>query len=92
MALDLAVSKKSKEIKQYESEVAGDADILLVPNIEMGNGIGKSITYFAEGKSAGLVMGAKAPIILTSRSDSHMNKLYSIALGALLSSEAKKMI
>lgn len=84
MALDLAISKESKKIKKYESDVAGDADILLVPNIEMGNGIGKSITYFAKGKAAGIIMGAKAPIILTSRADSHMNKLYSIALGGLI--------
>lgn len=84
MALDLAISKEAKEVKKYESEVAGDADILVVPDIEMGNGIGKSITYFAKGKSAGLVMGAKAPIILTSRADTHMNKLYSIALGGLI--------
>lgn len=90
MALDLAISKESASIKGYKSEVAGDADILLVPNIEMGNGIGKSISYFAKGKSAGVVMGAKAPIILASRADTHLNKLYSIALGALLSSNLKK--
>ncbi|MBU5427292.1 bifunctional enoyl-CoA hydratase/phosphate acetyltransferase [Tissierella pigra] len=84
MALDLAVSKLSAEIKGYESPVAGDADILLVPNIEMGNGIGKSITYFAGGKSAGVVMGAKAPIVLVSRADDHESKLYSIALGSVV--------
>jgi phosphate butyryltransferase len=82
MALDLAVSKSSAEIKGYKSPVAGDADVLLVPNIEMGNGIGKSITYFAGGKSAGIVMGAKAPIVLVSRADDHEAKLYSIALGS----------
>lgn len=82
MALDLAVSKSSAEIKGYKSLVAGDADVLLVPNIEMGNGIGKSITYFAGGKSAGIVMGAKAPIVLVSRADDHEAKLYSIALGS----------
>ncbi|MFA5577752.1 MAG: bifunctional enoyl-CoA hydratase/phosphate acetyltransferase [Tissierellaceae bacterium] len=83
MALDLAVSSESAKIKGYKSEVAGDADILLVPNIEMGNGIGKSITYFAGGKSAGIVMGAKAPIVLVSRADNHLAKLYSIALGSI---------
>ena len=86
MALDLALSKKAKKIKAYESEVAGDADILLVPNIEMGNGIGKSITYLAKGKSAGVIMGAKAPIVLPSRADSPESKLLSIALGCLISS------
>lgn len=84
MALDLAVSLSSAEIKGYNSPVAGDADILLVPNIEMGNGIGKSITYFAGGKSAGIVMGAKAPIVLVSRADDHEAKLYSIALGSAI--------
>lgn len=82
MALDLAVSSDSAAIKGYKSLVSGDADILLVPNIEMGNGIGKSITYFAEGKSAGIVMGAKVPIVLVSRADDHETKLYSIALGS----------
>lgn len=85
MALDLAVSKEAAEIKNYRSEVAGDADILLVPNIEMGNGIGKSMTYFANGKSAGVIMGAKVPIVLVSRADTYESKLYSIALGSLVS-------
>lgn len=86
MALDLAVSSSSAEIKGYKSDVAGDADVLLVPNIEMGNGIGKSITYFAKGKSAGIVMGAKVPIVLVSRADDHETKLYSIALGSVIAS------
>lgn len=81
LALDLAISKEAAEIKSYKSQVAGDADMLLVPNIEMGNGIGKSISYFGGGKSAGIVMGASAPIVLTSRADDHYTKLYSIALG-----------
>lgn len=84
MALDLAISSSSAEIKGYKSKVSGDADVLLVPNIEMGNGIGKSITYFASGKSAGVVMGAKVPIVLVSRADDHEAKLYSIALGSLV--------
>lgn len=85
MALDLAISEDSAKIKNYESKVAGKADILLVPNIEMGNGIGKSITYFANGKSAGVIMGAKAPIVLVSRADTYESKLYSIALGSIVS-------
>lgn len=84
LALDLAVSKEAAEIKGYKSEVAGDADILLVPNIETGNGIGKSLTYFAKGDSAGIIMGAKAPVVLVSRADTHEAKLYSIALGSLI--------
>lgn len=85
MALDLAISKDSAKIKGYRSDVAGDADVLLVPNIEMGNGIGKSITYFAGGKSAGIIMGAKVPIVLVSRADTYETKLYSIALGSIIS-------
>ena len=81
MALDLAVSKESARTKGYVSPVAGEADMLLVPNIEMGNGIGKSMTYFAKAKSAGVIMGAKVPIVLTSRADDHLTKLYSIGLG-----------
>lgn len=86
MAMDLALSKDAANIKGYESIVAGDADILLVPNIEMGNGIGKTITYLANGKSAGIVMGAKVPIVLVSRADDHITKLYSIALGNIIAS------
>ncbi len=89
MALDLAISKESAAIKGYVSDVAGQADVLLVPNIEMGNGIGKSITYFAKGQSAGIVMGAKVPIVLVSRADDHKAKLYSIALGSFVASFKK---
>lgn len=85
LALDLAVSKEAAKIKGYNSEVAGDADVLLVPNIETGNGIGKSLTYFANSQSAGIIMGAKVPIVLVSRADSHEAKLYSIALGSMIS-------
>ncbi|WDV47350.1 bifunctional enoyl-CoA hydratase/phosphate acetyltransferase [Clostridiaceae bacterium M8S5] len=85
MALDLAISKEAAKIKHYESPVAGDADVLVVPNIEMGNGIGKTLTYFANSESAGIIMGAKAPVVLVSRADSHKAKLNSIALGSLIS-------
>ncbi|WP_352417819.1 bifunctional enoyl-CoA hydratase/phosphate acetyltransferase [Proteiniborus sp.] len=85
LALDLAVSKEAAKIKGYNSEVAGDADILLVPNIETGNGIGKSLTYFANSQSAGIIMGAKTPVVLVSRADTHEAKLYSIALGSIIS-------
>lgn len=84
MALDLAISKESAEIKKFKSPVAGEADILLVPNIEMGNGIGKTLSYFASAKSAGVIMGASAPVVLVSRADSHENKLNSIALGSVI--------
>lgn len=91
LALDLALSKEAAEVKKFESKIAGDTDILLVPNIEMGNGIGKAITYLAEGKSAGIIMGAKAPVVLVSRADDKDSKLYSIALGNMIASYINKM-
>ncbi|SKA88786.1 phosphate butyryltransferase [Caloramator quimbayensis] len=81
LALDNAISKEAAKHKGIESIVAGDADILLVPNIESGNMLGKSLTYFGNAKSAGIIMGAKCPIVLVSRADTHESKLYSIALG-----------
>lgn len=89
LAFDLAVSKEASEIKGFKSEVSGDVDILLAPTIEVGNGIGKSFTYMANAKSAGIIMGAKAPIVLVSRADSSESKLYSIAYGALISKNIK---
>ncbi len=91
MALDLALSKEAVQVKRFPGEVAGDADILLVPNIEMGNGIGKAITYLAGGKSAGIIMGAKVPVILVSRADDKETKLYSIALGNMIAKYSREM-
>lgn len=84
LAFDLAISNEASKVKNFKSEVSGDVDILLVPNIEMGNGIGKTLTYMANAKSAGIIMGAKKPVVLVSRADTHETKLYSIALGALV--------
>ncbi|HHV46506.1 MAG TPA: phosphate butyryltransferase [Tissierellia bacterium] len=86
-ALDNAISRKAAETKGIKSEVAGDADILLMPYIEAGNVLYKSLTYFANSKNAGIILGAKAPIVLTSRADSEETKLYSIVLAVLLSSK-----
>lgn len=84
IAFDLAISKRAARIKKFKSPVAGEADILLVASIEVGNSLGKSLTYMANAKSAGIVMGARAPIVLTSRADCAQTKLYSIALGSLV--------
>lgn len=84
LALDNAVSKEAAKHKGIESEVAGDADILLVPSIEAGNFLGKSMTYFGNAQSAGVIVGAKCPVVLVSRADSAKSKLYSIALGAVI--------
>ncbi|SHJ61902.1 bifunctional enoyl-CoA hydratase/phosphate acetyltransferase [Tepidibacter formicigenes] len=86
LAFDLAVSSDAAKIKKFESKVSGDVDVMVVPTIEVGNGIGKSLTYMANAKSAGIIMGAKAPVVLVSRADTHESKLYSIALGALIAS------
>ena len=92
LSFDIALSKEASDMEGFKSEVSGDIDILLVPNIEVGNGIGKSFTYMANAKSAGVIMGAKAPIVLVSRSDSAESKLYSIAYGALIAKDIKKII
>ena len=84
LALDNAISPESARIKGVKSEVAGYADILITPDIEAGNVLAKAITYFAEGQMAGVVVGARCPLIVTSRSDARPAKLISIALGVLL--------
>ena len=86
-ALDNAISKEAAEHKGIKSVVAGDADILLMPDIEAGNVLYKSLTFLAGSKSAGIILGAKAPIVLTSRADSQEAKLHSIVLGVLLTSK-----
>lgn len=84
LAFDLAVSEEAAKVKQFKSDIAGDTDILVVPTIEMGNGIGKTMTYFASAESAGVIVGAKAPVVLVSRADSAAAKLNSIALGSII--------
>ncbi|MGL6120049.1 MAG: bifunctional enoyl-CoA hydratase/phosphate acetyltransferase [Fusobacteriaceae bacterium] len=84
VALDIAVSKTAAEHKNISSPVAGEADILLVPEIESGNILYKALTYFCESESAGIIVGAKAPIVLTSRSDSDKTKFNSILLATVL--------
>nr|WP_235062635.1 phosphate butyryltransferase [Thalassobacillus devorans] len=86
LAFDNAVSKTAAEQKGIDSPVAGEADILVVPAIEVANALYKSFMYFAEAKVAGIISGAAAPIVLTSRADSAESKIYSLAL-ALLSSD-----
>lgn len=86
-ALDNAISEEAARHKGMNHPVAGKADILVVPDIEAGNVLYKSITYFAKCENAGLIVGAKAPIILTSRADSDKTKLNSIALGVLASTK-----
>ncbi|GAB6279134.1 MAG: phosphate butyryltransferase [Lentimicrobium sp.] len=83
LGLDSAIDKESATIKKIKSEVAGDADCLLFPNIETGNVFYKFNTKLAKGELGAIVIGAKCPAILTSRGDSALSKTYSIALAAL---------
>lgn len=83
LALDVAVDREAVAIKGLKSEVAGDADCLVFPNIESGNVFYKTCTKLAGSELAGLVVGARVPCVLTSRGDSAKSKLYSIALAAL---------
>lgn len=84
-ALDNAISKEAAAVKGIKDPMAGDVDILLCPTIEAGNVLYKALNFLANAKSAGIIVGAKAPIVLTSRADSDESKLNSIALGVLMS-------
>ena len=84
ISLDLAIDKETVEIKKFKSEVAGDADCLLFPNIETGNAFYKCCTKFNHAELGALLKGAKVPCVLSSRGDSAKTKMYSIALAALM--------
>jgi len=85
LAFDNAVSLESAQQKGIRSEVAGDTDLLLMPDIEVGNVLYKSLVFFAKAKVASVILGARVPIVLTSRSDSEEAKYYSILLSAAAS-------
>ena len=84
LAFDNAISKEAAEIKGIRSEVAGDADVLLVPDLEAGNILAKQLSFLANADAAGIVLGARVPIILTSRADSVRARMASCAIAALL--------
>lgn len=90
VSFDLAISKASAEKKGYKSPVAGDADLLLMPCLEAANALGKSFTYFGDAKSAGIIVGGAAPILLLSRSDPDSLKYYSILLGVIYSADRRR--
>jgi len=83
LAFDNAISREAARIKQITSKVAGDPDILLVPDLEAGNMLAKQLSFLANADSAGLVLGARVPIILTSRADSVRSKIASCAVARL---------
>jgi len=89
LAFDNAINKKAAKTKGIKSEVAGDPDILLAPDLEAGNILAKQLTFLANADSAGLVLGAKVPIILTSRADSVRARIASCAV-AMLAAHARR--
>jgi len=90
LAFDNAISKEAAEVKGIRSEVAGDPDILLVPDLESGNMVAKLLTFLAKADSAGLVLGARVPIILTSRADSVRSRIASCAVAKLAAHARRK--
>lgn len=89
LAFDNAISKQAAATKGIRSEVAGDPDILLAPDLEAGNILAKQLTFLANADSAGLVLGARVPIILTSRADSVRSRIASCAV-AMLAAHARR--
>jgi len=83
LAFDNAISAEAARIKHIASPVAGDADILVVPDLEAGNMLAKNLTFMARADAAGIVLGARAPIILTSRADNERTRMASCGVAAL---------
>ena len=91
LAFDNAISKEAARIKGIKSDIAGDPDILLVPDLEAGNMLAKQLSFLANADSAGLVLGARVPIILTSRADSVRSRIASAAV-AMLAAHARRHV
>ena len=91
LALDNAIDLDAAKIKKIESPVAGKADILVVPDLEAGNMLAKSLSFMADADAAGIVLGARVPIILTSRADSVLTRLASCAVAALVAANRRQM-
>lgn len=85
-AIDNAISKEAAAQKGIISEVAGNADILLAPDLNSGNILYKTLIFLSDGLSAAVILGAQVPVVLTSRADSELSKLYSIALASVIRS------
>ena len=90
LALDNAINLAAARIKKLDSPVAGLADILVVPDLEAGNMLAKSLSFLADADAAGIVLGARVPIILTSRADSVMTRLASCAVAALVAQSRRE--
>jgi phosphate acetyltransferase len=92
LAFDNAISKEAVLIKGINSPVAGDADILLAPDLEAGNMLGKQLIYFGKADSAGVVLGARVPIVLTSRADSAEGRLASCAVAVAVAQRLREKL
>ncbi len=92
LALDNAISREAAAMKQIKSAVAGDADILLVPDLEAGNMLAKELSFLANADAAGIVLGARVPIILTSRADNVRTRMASCAVAALYAHAQRRAI
>jgi phosphate acetyltransferase len=92
LAFDNAISKEAAAIKHIRSDVAGDPDILVAPDLEAGNMLAKQLSFLANADSAGLVLGAKVPVILTSRADSVRSRIASCAVAMLVAHARRKQL
>jgi phosphate acetyltransferase len=90
LAFDNAVDQEAARIKGIKSEVAGRAQILVVPDLEAGNMLAKNLTYFAKADGAGIVLGARVPIVLTSRADSPRARMASCAVATLYAAARRR--
>jgi len=90
LAFDNAISLAAAKIKGIASDVTGDPDILLAPDLEAGNMVAKQLSFLANADSAGLVLGARVPIILTSRADSVRSRIASCAVAMLAASARRR--
>jgi len=90
LAFDNAISPEAARIKGIQSAVAGDPDILVAPDLEAGNILAKLLTFLANADSAGLVLGARVPVVLTSRADSVRSRIASCAVGMLAAHARRK--
>jgi phosphate butyryltransferase len=89
LGLELAISPQAAVLEGSDSPIAGRADVLIVPNVEAGNIVAKGLLYFAHARMAGLVVGAKVPIIISSRADSAETRYLSLAMAVLLAHDAQ---
>ena len=92
LALDNAIDLGAAAIKKIQSPVAGQANVLVVPNLEAGNMLAKSLTFLADADAAGIVLGARVPIILTSRADSTITRLASCAVASLVADAQRRQL